>query len=159
MSDCKGCGETVAQNDIADFLQKVIALLQRLAGFFDGLTGKQAAAQGLTVGPCEQALIDGVKGEFLKLLTTLPSQVQAYLHCKLGFTQPASTQSLAGLGSIVALLPQLMQLVKYLPQLIALWKQLQESGLLGNLPGAPTGPTQPVMPTADYSPRSVQRCG
>lgn len=147
------CGEvnTKAQNDVADFIKTLIALLQRLAGFFDSLNAPAAQA----LGACEQAFVDELKAELFQILGRLPTKVQGYFNCKLGLVDPVSTQSIAGLGSLIALLPKLMELVKYLPQLLALWKQLQDSGLLGNLPG---GPTQPVMPASDYSPKSVQRC-
>lgn len=148
------CNQAKTQNDIANVLQVLIGLLQKLAGFFDSLSAPAAQA----LNPCEQGLVDGIKAECLRLLTTMPGYVQSYLQCRLGIVVPSrQTQaqaSLAGLGALLTLLPELL---KYLPQLLALWKQLQESGLLGQLPGAPAGPTQPVMPT-DYSPNPIQRC-
>jgi len=150
------CDEVKTQNDVADLIQKLIALLQRLSGFFDSLNVAQSKTQAL--GPCEQALIDDVKAELLRVLAALPGKVQGYINCKLGFAPQTSTQSIAGLGSLIALLPQLMQLLKYLPQIMELINQLMEMLKNGGNSGGGTGPVQPVMPN-DYSPKSVDRCG
>lgn len=154
----------VAQNDVADILNRLAAFLAMLAGLFT----KKTTTQALSV--CEQTLVDEIKAEVLALLSRLPPMVQRYINCKLGLTPapaPLEPQGF-GLGSVGALagLGDLAKYLKYLPQILEVLKSIGPilDQLLPLLKGlAPAGPASPADPAAPlqpsgYAPRGVQRC-